>query len=94
MGIDSESSTAANLVIGPTSLGMVRIYVEAEGIDLPMDFEPEEALEIADELRAAAEKATAMTAGKHGKPGSDRSPDRSTGKSGRKSGSKSGGRRG
>jgi hypothetical protein len=39
---------------------MVRIYVEAEGVDLPLDFEPEEAEEIAEELRAAAERARAM----------------------------------
>ncbi len=62
MSIDSESDRAASLVIGPTSLGMVRIYVESEGIELPMDFEPDEALEIADELRAAAERAMAATA--------------------------------
>ncbi|MFZ8959654.1 MAG: DUF6324 family protein, partial [Paracoccaceae bacterium] len=31
MSINSESDIAANLQIGPTSLGMVRIYVEAEG---------------------------------------------------------------
>lgn len=68
MGIDRESDTAANLVIGPTSLGMVRIFVEAEGIDLPMDFEPDEALEIADELRAAAERARA-TRQRSGPPG-------------------------
>jgi hypothetical protein len=54
MGIDSESDTAANLQIGPTTLGMVRIYLEGDGIDLPLDFEPEEAEEIAEELRAAA----------------------------------------
>ena len=54
MGIDSESDVAADLMIGPTSEGMVRIYVTAEGVDLPMDFAPEEAIEIADELRAAA----------------------------------------
>ncbi len=57
MGIDSESETAATLRIGPTTLGMVRIYVEADGVELPMDFEPEEALEIAEEIRAAAERA-------------------------------------
>jgi len=57
MGINSESEIAANLQIGPTSLGMVRIYVEAEGVDLPLDFDPEEALEIAEELRIAAEAA-------------------------------------
>lgn len=60
MGIDKQSEIAANLQIGPTSLGMVRIYIEAEGIDLPMDFEPDEALDIAEEIRAAAELARAM----------------------------------
>lgn len=63
VGIDKESDIAANLQIGPTSLGMVRIYVEAEGgIELPLDFEPEEAEDIAEELRAAAEAARAMSA--------------------------------
>jgi hypothetical protein len=60
MGINSESDVAANLQIGPTSLGMVRIYVEGEGVDLPLDFDPEEAEEIADELRAAAAAARKM----------------------------------
>jgi hypothetical protein len=68
MGIDKESDVTANLQIGPTSLGMVRIYLEADGIDLPMDFEPEEAEEIAEELRAAAEAARAMTASPKSKP--------------------------
>lgn len=74
MGINSESDTAANLVIGPTSHGMVRIFVEAEGIELPMDFDPDEALEIAEELRASAQRARSMggktgarNAGKGGK---------------------------
>ena len=60
MGIDKQSDIAANLQIGPTTLGMVRIYIEADGIELPLDFDPEEAEEIADELRAAAEAARAM----------------------------------
>lgn len=60
MGIDSESDISANLQIGPTTMGMVRIYVEGEGIDLPLDFDPDEAEEIAEELRAAAEAARAM----------------------------------
>jgi len=60
MGINKESEVAANLQIGPTSLGMVRIYVEAEGMELPLDFDPEEAEEIAEELRAAAEAARSM----------------------------------
>ena len=55
MGINSESDTAATLQIGPTTLGMVRIHLSGDGIDLPLDFDPEEAEEIAEELRAAAE---------------------------------------
>ena len=54
MGINDESDVAANMQIGPTDQGMVRIFIEADGIEVPMDFEPEEALEIADEIRAAS----------------------------------------
>ncbi|MBT8459116.1 MAG: hypothetical protein KJN60_05560, partial [Boseongicola sp.] len=59
MGINSERDIEANLQIGPTNLGMVRIYIEGDGIDIPMDFEPEEAEEIAEEIRAAAARARA-----------------------------------
>lgn len=74
MGIDKESAANANLQIGPTSLGMVRIYVESEGREIPMDFEPEEAEEIAEELRAAAAQARRQAGGgkaakTRGKPG-------------------------
>lgn len=62
MGINKESDITANLQIGPTSLGMVRIFVEGEGIEIPMDFEPEEAEEIAEEIRAAAARARTMSA--------------------------------
>jgi hypothetical protein len=62
MGINSENEMAADLQIGPTTLGMVRLYVVGDGIDLPMDFDPDEAEEIAEELRAAA--AAARKAGK------------------------------
>lgn len=74
MSIDKESDIAANLQIGPTTLGMVRIYVEAEGVDLPLDFEPEEAEEIAEELLAAAKLArgTGGKGNKGGKPGKKR----------------------
>lgn len=61
MSINSESDVTANLQIGPTSLGMVRIYVAGEGIDLPMDFAPEEAEEIAEEIRAAAQQARGLS---------------------------------
>ncbi|NCO21562.1 MAG: hypothetical protein GW905_06065 [Rhodobacterales bacterium] len=57
MGINSESEIAANLQIGPTDQGMVRIYVEGDGVDLPLDFDPDEAEEIAEEIRAAAAQA-------------------------------------
>ncbi|MBM1221145.1 hypothetical protein JQU17_13005 [Ponticoccus sp. SC2-23] len=61
MGINSESDIEANLQIGPTELGMVRIFVEGGGVELPMDFEPDEADEIAEEIRAAARTARAAT---------------------------------
>lgn len=60
MGIDKESDISANLQIGPTSLGMVRIYIEGDGLSIPMDFDPEEAEEIADEIKAAAGRARAV----------------------------------
>lgn len=60
MSIDKQSEIAANIQIGPTTLGMVRIYIEAENIELPLDFDPDEAEEIAEELLAAAERARQM----------------------------------
>lgn len=57
MGINKESDVAANLQIGPTDLGMVRLFVEAGSNEISLDFDPEEADEIAEELRAAAAKA-------------------------------------
>ena len=67
MSINNQSEIAANIQIGPTDQGMVRIYIEAEGgVELPLDFDPEEAEEIAEELRAAAEAAREIGAG--GKP--------------------------
>jgi hypothetical protein len=92
VSINSESDKAASLVIGPTSLGMVRVYIESEGLELPMDFEPAEALEIADELRAAAEQAAAMVTSRAsgGAPGTDHG-NGGNGKRTRKPGSKDGG---
>jgi hypothetical protein len=54
MGINSERDIEANLQIGPTDLGMVRLFIFAGDMEIPMDFDPEEAEEIAEELRAAA----------------------------------------
>ncbi|MDJ1008477.1 MAG: DUF6324 family protein [Paracoccaceae bacterium] len=61
MGINSETDIEANLQIGPTSEGMVRIYVEGGGAEIPMDFDPDEAEEIAEEIRAAAARARGAT---------------------------------
>ena len=60
MGIDTERDVSANLQIGPTTAGMVRIFVEAEGREFPLDFDPEEAEEIAEEIRASASRARNM----------------------------------
>ncbi|SMP13494.1 DUF6324 family protein [Shimia sagamensis] len=60
MGINTESDIEANLQIGPTDQGFVRIFIEGEGIEIPMDFDPEEAEEIAEEIRAAAATARQM----------------------------------
>jgi len=54
MGINTESDMSADLQIGPTSLGAVRLFVIAGNTEIPMDFTPEEADEIAEELRIAA----------------------------------------
>ncbi len=60
MGINDERDIEANLQIGPTDQGMVRIFVEGTGIEIPMDFDPAEAEEIAEEIKAAAIAARAV----------------------------------
>ncbi len=63
MGINDERDIEANLQIGPTDAGMIRLFVtSSNGAEIPMDFDPDEAEEIADEIRAAAQ--TARRAGK------------------------------
>jgi len=53
MSINKESDVGGDLQIGPTDLGMVRIYLAADnGNEFALDFDPEEAEEIAEELRA------------------------------------------
>lgn len=74
MGINSPSEIAANLQIGPTDQGMVRIYIETESNRLPLDFDPEEAEEIAEELLAAAQSARAMA--QKGQPAGGKKPRR------------------
>lgn len=60
MGINTPNEIAANIQIGPTDEGMVRIFVETDKASLPLDFDPEEAEEIAEELRSAAARARAV----------------------------------
>ena len=60
MGINTESNVEANLQIGPTEKGMVRLYVSNNSIEIPMDFEPDEAREIADEILSAAKVAAEL----------------------------------
>ncbi len=60
MSINTERDIEANLQIGPTDSGMVRLFIEADGTEIPMDFSPEEADEIAEEIRAAAQAARAV----------------------------------
>ena len=55
MGINTPSDISAELSIGPTDQKMVRVFVTANGIEIPMDFLPDEAEEIARELMAAAQ---------------------------------------
>lgn len=57
MSINTERDIEANLQIGPTDQGMVRLFIEAGGSEIPMDFSPEEAQEIAEEILAAAKMA-------------------------------------
>ena len=60
MGINTESNVEASLQIGPTENGMVRLYVSNNSIEIPMDFEPDEAREIADEILSAAKVAAEL----------------------------------
>ena len=53
MGINTERDIEANLQIGPTDQGMVRLFIFAGDLEIPMDFEPDEAEEIIEELRSA-----------------------------------------
>jgi hypothetical protein len=63
-----DEGFAGNLRVGPTTAGMVRISVEAEGTEWPLDFDPEDAEEIAEELRAAADAARRIAAAAAAKP--------------------------
>jgi len=58
MSINTPSDSPADLQIAPTDQGMVRLFVSRRDVEIPMDFTPEEAREIAAELIAAADIAS------------------------------------
>ncbi|NRB05545.1 MAG: hypothetical protein HRU30_20020 [Rhodobacteraceae bacterium] len=60
MSINTERDIEANLQIGPTDKGMVRLFISAGSVEIPMDFDPDEAEEIAQEIIAAAKSAAMM----------------------------------
>ena len=60
MGINDQRDIEADLQIAPTDQGMVRLFIEGAGVEIPMDFTPDEAREIAEEIMAAAQSASQM----------------------------------
>jgi len=63
-GINQETDQSGEIQIGPTDKGMVRLFVRGDDFELPMDFLPDEALEIAAELIEAAESITSASKGR------------------------------
>ncbi|MEM9233770.1 MAG: DUF6324 family protein [Pseudomonadota bacterium] len=64
MGLNTPTDIAADLVVGPTDQGMVRIYITGDNVDIPLDFDPEDAEAIAEELTAAAASARTTRKGR------------------------------
>ena len=54
MGINSKHNKETDLQVGPTTEGMVRLFIQNEEISLPIDFNPDDAIEIANEIIASA----------------------------------------
>jgi hypothetical protein len=54
MGINTPHNKETDLQVGPTSEGMVRIFIQNDEISLPLDFSPKDAIEIAEEIIASA----------------------------------------
>tara|TARA_B100000900_G_scaffold122005_1_gene102984 strand:+ start:105 stop:293 length:189 start_codon:yes stop_codon:yes gene_type:complete len=54
MGINSKHNKETDLQIGPTTEGMVRLFIQNDEISLPIDFSPDDAIEIAKEITASA----------------------------------------
>lgn len=54
MGINTPHNKVTDLQVGPTTEGMVRIFIQNKDISLPLDFSPDEAITIAEEIIASA----------------------------------------
>lgn len=54
MGINTHHNKETDLQVGPTSEGMVRIFIQNDEVSLPIDFSPDDAIEIANEIIASA----------------------------------------
>ncbi len=54
MGINSSHNKETDLQVGPTSEGMVRIFIQNDEVSLPLDFSPDDAIEIANEIISSA----------------------------------------
>jgi len=68
MGINTERDVTATLQIGPTTEGMVRLFVQTDSNEIPFDFDPDEADDIAAEIKAAASTARLAAESKSKKP--------------------------
>ncbi len=55
---NEHSDIEADLQIGPTDRGMVRFIVSTPKGIFNLEFDPEEAIQIAEEIQAASSKAT------------------------------------
>ena len=57
VGINDKSEVIADLQIGSTSEGNVRLYISGKDFSIPLDFSPDEAEDIATELKDASKRA-------------------------------------
>ena len=57
VGINDKSEIVADLQIGSTSDGNVRLYISGKDFSIPLDFSPDEAEDIATELKDASKRA-------------------------------------
>ena len=57
VGINDKSEVVADLQIGSTSEGNVRLHISGKDFSIPLDFSPDEADDIATELKDASKRA-------------------------------------